>query len=168
MSDDGNRYGHLPTVPTEGEQNFSENGSETMENDQSGLPSWAAALAAQVTAQLQASFAAQLTQMSEEQEGRAIYHVCFLCIDCKLGARNLSARERERPAAPRHEPRASTAPSQHPHGPHRLRLRPPPPMPCPCPAHEPCCHPVKTRRGPRGGSIRRGGGRRSSAGRGRC
>ena len=37
-------------------QNFSENGSETMENDQTGLPSWAAAL----TAQPQASFAAQL------------------------------------------------------------------------------------------------------------
>jgi transketolase len=67
MSDDGNRHDHLPT---EGEPNFSENGSETMENDQPGLPSWAAALTAQVTAQLQATFEAQLTQMSEEQAGR--------------------------------------------------------------------------------------------------
>ena len=67
MSDDGNRHGHLPT---EGEPNLSENGSETMENDQPGLPSWAAALTAQVTAQLQATFEAQLTQMSEAQAGR--------------------------------------------------------------------------------------------------
>ena len=71
MSDDGNRHDHLPT---EGEPNFSENGSETMENDQPGLPSWAAALTAQVTAQLQATFEApceaQLTQMSEAQAGR--------------------------------------------------------------------------------------------------
>ena len=37
-------------------QNFSENGSETMENDQTGLPSSAAA----ITARLQASFAEQL------------------------------------------------------------------------------------------------------------
>ena len=55
MSDDGNRHDHPPTA---GEQNFSENGSETTENDQSGLPPWAAALTAQVTAQLQASFTA--------------------------------------------------------------------------------------------------------------
>ena len=61
MSDDGYRHDHLPTA---GEQNFEENGSETMENDQTGLPSWAAAL----TAQLHASFAAQLTQMREEQD----------------------------------------------------------------------------------------------------
>ena len=61
MSDDGNRHGHLPT---EGEPNLSENGSETMENDQPGLPSWAAALTAQVTAQLQATFEAQLAQLS--------------------------------------------------------------------------------------------------------
>ena len=67
MSDDGNRHDHPPTA---GEQNFSENGSETTENDQSGLPPWAAAFTAQVTAQLQASFEARLTQMSEEQAGR--------------------------------------------------------------------------------------------------
>ena len=62
MSDDGNRHDHPPTA---GEQNFSENGSETTENDQSGLPPWAAAFTAQVTAQLQASFAAQLSANQE-------------------------------------------------------------------------------------------------------
>ena len=62
MSDDGNRHDHPPTA---GEQNFSENGSETTENDQSGLPPWAAALTAQVTAQLQASFTAQLSANQE-------------------------------------------------------------------------------------------------------
>ena len=62
MSDDGNRHDHPPTA---GEQNLSENGSETTENDQSGLPPWAAAFTAQVTAQLQASFAAQLSANQE-------------------------------------------------------------------------------------------------------
>jgi uncharacterized membrane protein YgcG len=62
MSDDGNRHDHPPTA---GEQNFSENGSETTENDQSGLPPWAAAFTAQVTAQLQASFTAQLSANQE-------------------------------------------------------------------------------------------------------
>ena len=62
MSDDGNRHDHPPTA---GEQNFSENGSETTENDQSGLPPWAAALTAQVTAQLQASFTAQFSANQE-------------------------------------------------------------------------------------------------------
>ncbi len=52
MSDDGNRHDHLPT---EGEQNFSENGSETMENGQPGLPPWAAAFTAQVTASVSGS-----------------------------------------------------------------------------------------------------------------
>ena len=62
MSDDGNRHDHPPTA---GEQNFSENGSETTENDQSGLPPWAAAFTAQVTAQLQASFTAQFSANQE-------------------------------------------------------------------------------------------------------
>ena len=53
MSDDESRHEHLPT---EGGQIFAENGSETMENDQTGLPSWAAAL----TAQLQPAFAERL------------------------------------------------------------------------------------------------------------
>ena len=65
MSDDGNRHDHPPTA---GEQNFSENGSETTENDQSGLPPWAAALTAQVTAQLQASFTAQLSANRSDPE----------------------------------------------------------------------------------------------------
>ena len=64
MSDDGSRPDNLPSV---GEQNFTENGSETMENDQTGLPSWASALAAQ----MQTSFAAQLMQMRAEHERRA-------------------------------------------------------------------------------------------------
>ena len=50
MSDDESRHGHLPTA---GDPIFSENGSETMDNDQTGLPSWAAAL----TAQMQTAFA---------------------------------------------------------------------------------------------------------------
>ena len=62
MSDDGNRHDHPPTA---GEQNFSENGSETTENDQSGLPPWAAAFTAQVTAQLRESFTVQLSANQE-------------------------------------------------------------------------------------------------------
>jgi small-conductance mechanosensitive channel len=62
MSDDGNRHDHPPTA---GEQNFLENGSETTENDQSGLPPWAAAFTAQVTAQLRASFTVQLSANQE-------------------------------------------------------------------------------------------------------
>ena len=53
MSDDDSRHDHLPT---EGGKILAENGSETMENDQTGLPSWAAAL----TAQLQPAFAERL------------------------------------------------------------------------------------------------------------
>ena len=61
-SDARYRHDHFPTA---GEQNFSENGSETTENDQSGLPPWAAALTAQVTAQLRASFTVQLSANQE-------------------------------------------------------------------------------------------------------
>ena len=50
MSDDESRNEHLPA---EGDEIFTENGSETVENDQTGLPSWAAAL----TAQMQTAFA---------------------------------------------------------------------------------------------------------------
>ena len=53
MSDDVSRHEHLPT---EGGQIFAENGSETMENDQTGLPSWA-------TAQLQPAFAERLAAL---------------------------------------------------------------------------------------------------------
>ena len=74
MSDDGNRHDHPPTA---GEQNFSENGSENTENDQSGLPPWAAALTAQVTAQLQASFTAQLSANQEALRAALEENVTF-------------------------------------------------------------------------------------------
>ena len=53
MADDESRNEHLPT---EGDEIFTENGSETVENDQTGLPPWAAA----ITAQLQKVFTEQL------------------------------------------------------------------------------------------------------------
>ena len=60
MSDEKSRHGHLPT---EGGEIFAENGSESVENDQTGLPPWAAAL----TAQLQTTLAAQLTEQAQAQ-----------------------------------------------------------------------------------------------------
>jgi len=63
MSDDESRHGHLPTA---GEPNFSENGSETTGNDQTGLPSWTAAL----TAQMHASFAEQMKEMRAQKKVR--------------------------------------------------------------------------------------------------
>ena len=57
MSDDESRH----DLPTEGGAIFAENGSETVENDQTGLPPWAAAL----TAQLQTTLAAQLTAQAQ-------------------------------------------------------------------------------------------------------
>ena len=50
MSDDESQNEHLPA---EGDEIFTENGSETVENDQTGSPLWAAAL----TAQMQTAFA---------------------------------------------------------------------------------------------------------------
>ena len=58
MSDEESRHGHLPT---EGVGIFAENGTGTVENDQMGLPPWAAAL----TAQPQTSLAAQLTEQAQ-------------------------------------------------------------------------------------------------------
>ena len=58
MSDDESRHEHLPT---EGGQIFAENGPETVENDQTGLRSWAAAL----TAQMQTAFAEQLAAQAK-------------------------------------------------------------------------------------------------------
>ena len=58
MSDEESRHGHLPT---EGGGIFAENGSKTVENDQTGLPPWAAAL----TAWLQTTLAAQLTAQAK-------------------------------------------------------------------------------------------------------
>ena len=64
MSDDESQHDHLPTA---GEQNFSEKRfRDHGERPNGGLPSWAAAL----TVQMQASLAAQLTQMRTEQEVR--------------------------------------------------------------------------------------------------
>ena len=55
MSDDESQHEHLPT---EGGEIFSNNGPETVENDQTGLPPWAAA----VTAQIQKVFTEQLEE----------------------------------------------------------------------------------------------------------
>ena len=58
-----------------------------MENDQTGLPSWASALAAQV----QTSFAAQLMQMRAEHERRAADDreaIRTLLEGCSAGARD--------------------------------------------------------------------------------
>ena len=66
MSDDESRHEHLPT---EGGEIFAENGSETVENDQTGLPPWAAA----VTAQIQKVFTDQLEEhlAAQAQANRA-------------------------------------------------------------------------------------------------
>ena len=45
MSDDESRHGHLPKA---GGEIFAENGSETVENDPTELPPWAAAFTAQI------------------------------------------------------------------------------------------------------------------------
>ena len=45
MSDGESRHGHIPTA---GGGIFAENGSETVENDQTGLPPWASVLTAQI------------------------------------------------------------------------------------------------------------------------
>ena len=67
MADDESRNEHLPT---EGDEIFTENGSETVENDQTGLPPWAAAITAQLqkvfTEQLEGHIAAQAQANREE------------------------------------------------------------------------------------------------------
>ena len=50
MSDGESRHGHLPKA---GGEIFADNGSETVENDPTGLPPWVAAL----TAELQTTLA---------------------------------------------------------------------------------------------------------------
>ena len=57
MSDDEPRH----DLPTKGGEIFAENGPETVEDDQTGLPSWAAAL----TAQMQTAFAEQLAAQAQ-------------------------------------------------------------------------------------------------------
>ena len=67
MADDESRNEHLPT---EGDEIFTENGSETVENDQTGLPPWAEAITAQLqkvfTEQLEGHIAAQAQANREE------------------------------------------------------------------------------------------------------
>ena len=58
MSDGESRHGHLPKA---GGGIFVDSGSETVENDQTGLTPWAAAL----TAQLQTTLAAQLAAQAQ-------------------------------------------------------------------------------------------------------
>ena len=67
MSDDESQNEHLPA---EGDEIFTENGSETVENDQTGVPPWAAAVTAQIqkvfTEQLEVHLAAQAQANREE------------------------------------------------------------------------------------------------------
>ena len=51
MSDGESRHGHLPKA---GGESFADNGPEIVENDQTGLPPWAAALIAQIQTTLAA------------------------------------------------------------------------------------------------------------------
>ena len=80
MSDDESRHEHLPT---EGDEIFTENGSETVENDQTGLPPWAAA----VTAQIQKVFTEQLEDhlAAQAQANRA--ELQDLIEECRASAR---------------------------------------------------------------------------------
>ena len=80
MADDESRNEHLPT---EGDEIFTENGSETVENDQTGLPPWAAA----ITAQLQKVFTEQLEGhiAAQAQENRA--ELQELIEECRASAR---------------------------------------------------------------------------------
>jgi len=80
MSDDESRHEHLPT---EGDEIFTENGSETVENDQTGLPPWAAA----VTAQIQKVFTEQLGDhlAAQAQANRA--ELQDLIEECRASAR---------------------------------------------------------------------------------
>ncbi len=61
MSDDKSRHGHILKA---GGGIFAGNGSETVENDQTGLPPWVWA-AALLTAQLQTTLAAQLAAQAQ-------------------------------------------------------------------------------------------------------
>ena len=80
MADDESRNEHLPT---EGDEIFTENGSETVENDQTGFPPWAAAVTAQIqkvfTEQLEDHLAAQAQANRAELQG--------LIDECRASAR---------------------------------------------------------------------------------
>ena len=68
MSDNESRHRHIPTV---GGGIFAEIGSETVENDQTGLPPWAAAL----IAQLQTTLAAQLTVQAQAHRAELLTYL---------------------------------------------------------------------------------------------
>ena len=80
MSDDESRNERLPT---EGDEIFTENGSETVENGQTELPPWAAAVTAQIqkvfTEQLEDHLAAQAQANRAELQG--------LIDECRASAR---------------------------------------------------------------------------------
>ena len=80
MSDDESRNEHLPT---EGDESFTENGSETVENDQTGLPPWAAA----VTAQIQKVFTEQLEDHLAAQAQAHRAELQDLIEECRASAR---------------------------------------------------------------------------------
>ena len=63
MSDDDSRHDYLPT---EGGKVSAENGPETVEDDQTGLPPWAAALTAQLKLAVADQLAAQDKAHREE------------------------------------------------------------------------------------------------------
>ena len=80
MSDDESRTENLPT---EGDAIFTENGSETVEHGQTGLPPWAAA----VTAQLQKVFTAQLEDHLAAQAQAHRAELQELIEECRASAR---------------------------------------------------------------------------------
>ena len=80
MSDDESRNENLPT---EGDEIFTENGSETVEHGQTGLPPWAAA----VTAQLQKVFTAQLEDHLAAQAQAHRAELQELIEECRASAR---------------------------------------------------------------------------------
>ena len=80
MSDDESRNENLPT---EGDAIFTENGSETVEHGQTGLPPWAAA----VTAQLQKVFTAQLEDHLAAQAQAHRAELQELIEECRASAR---------------------------------------------------------------------------------
>ena len=80
MSADESRNEHLPT---EGDEIFTENGSETVENGQTGLPPWAAA----VTAQIQKVFTEQLEDHLAAQAQANREELQELIEECRASAR---------------------------------------------------------------------------------
>ena len=102
MSDDESRNEHLPT---EGDEIFTENGSETVENGQTGLPPWAAA----VTAQIQKVFTEQLEDhlAAQAQANRA--ELQELIEECRESALFLTGSSSESDSNPKEEMREEDA-----------------------------------------------------------